>query len=154
MGAGPFPTELFDATGKEIRDKGHEYGAVTGRERRCGWVDLVALRFAVMINGVTRLIMMKSDVLDGFKTIKACTAYEIDGKVTEQFPFNAEEVAITPIYKEFPGWEKPLAGVTDAAEFPKEFTDYIAFLEEYLKVPIYIVSTGPDRTETIELRPL
>lgn len=150
VGAGPFPTELFDATGKEIRDRGHEYGAVTGRERRCGWIDLVTLKYAIMLNGVTHLIMMKSDVLDTFPEIKACTAYEIDGKESSEFPFNAAEVDIKPVYKTLPGWQTDMTGITSEGQFPKEFSDYIAFLEKELATPITIVSVGPDRTQTIE----
>lgn len=150
VGAGPFPTELFDETGVRIRDLGHEYGAVTGRERRCGWIDLVALKYAIMLNGVTHLIMMKSDVLDTFPEIKACTAYEIDGKESSEFPFNAAEVNIKPVYKTLPGWQTDMTGITSERQFPKEFSDYIAFLEKELATPITIVSVGPDRTQTIE----
>lgn len=150
VGAGPFPTELFDETGKRIRDLGHEYGAVTGRERRCGWIDLVALRYAIMINGVTKLIMMKSDVLDDFDTIKACTAYRVDGKQTGRVPFDIASAEIEPVYTELPGWKTPLTEMKSEADFPKEFKDYIAFLEKELGVPIAIVSVGPDRTQTIE----
>ncbi|MDE6542744.1 MAG: adenylosuccinate synthase, partial [Muribaculaceae bacterium] len=115
VGAGPFPTELFDETGKKIRDIGHEYGAVTGRERRCGWIDLVALRYAVMVNGVTKLIMMKSDVLDSFDEIKACTAYEIDGKVTDRFPYSIDDPeCVKPIYTTLPGWKTDLTHATKA----------------------------------------
>ncbi len=148
VGAGPFPTELFDETGAEIRRIGHEYGAVTGRERRCGWIDLVALRYTIMLNGVTQLIMMKSDVLDGFDTIKACDAYEINGKVTRDFPYSIEE-GIKPIFTEIKGWKTPMSHLTCEDQFPKEFNDYIAFLEEKLGVPITIVSVGPDREQTI-----
>lgn len=154
VGAGPFPTELFDETGKRLRDLGHEYGAVTGRERRCGWIDLVALRYSVMINGVTRLIMMKSDVLDGFGTVRACTAYEIDGKVTEHFPFDADAVDIKPVYTDMPGWNTDLSKTTKPEDFPAEFKAYVAFIEKYLGVPVYIVSVGPDRTQTIVVRDL
>ena len=154
VGAGPFPTELFDETGKRLRDLGHEYGAVTGRERRCGWIDLVALRYSVMINGVTRLIMMKSDVLDGFGTVRACTAYEIDGKVTDRFPFDADAVDIKPVYTDMPGWNTDLTKATSAEDFPAEFKAYIAFIEKYLGVPVHIVSVGPDRTQTIVIRDL
>ncbi|MBD5185696.1 MAG: adenylosuccinate synthase [Bacteroidales bacterium] len=150
VGSGPFPTELFDETGKKIRDLGHEYGAVTGRERRCGWIDLVALRYSIMINGVTRLIMMKSDVLDGFDTIKACTAYEIDGEVTRDFPFNLEDVEVKPVYTELPGWKTDMTSMQSEDEFPAEFKAYIDFLEKELNTPITIVSVGPDRTQTIE----
>ena len=150
VGAGPFPTELFDATGKEIRDRGHEYGAVTGRERRCGWIDLVALKYAIMLNGVTDLIMMKSDVLDTFPEIKACVAYEIDGKRTDRFPFNAAEVEVKPVYETLPGWQSDLTKLTSEEQFPAEFKAYIAYLEKQLGCPITIVSVGPDRTQTIE----
>ena len=153
VGSGPFPTELFDETGAEIRRIGHEFGAVTGRERRCGWIDLVALRYAIMINGVTKLRMMKSDVLDGFPTIKACTAYEIDGVQTPDFPYSIDDTdRIRPIYTELPGWTTDLTKATSEADFPKEFKDYIAFLERELGVPVCIVSVGPDRKQTIELK--
>ena len=149
VGSGPFPTELNDATGRRIRDLGHEYGAVTGRERRCGWIDLVALKYSIMLNGVTQLIMMKSDVLDGFDEIKACVAYEIDGKTVKEFPYSIEEGSIKPIYETLPGWKTDMTGITDEKEFPKEFSDYIAFLERELETPITIVSVGPDRAQTI-----
>ncbi|MBD5350073.1 MAG: adenylosuccinate synthase [Bacteroides sp.] len=149
VGSGPFPTELFDETGKKIRDIGHEYGAVTGRERRCGWIDLVALRYAIMINGVTQLIMMKSDVLDDFDTIKACVAYEIDGTLTEEFPYTVEDDRITPVYVELPGWKTDMTAMKSEDEFPEAFRNYIAFLEEQLQTPITIVSIGPDREQTI-----
>ncbi len=148
VGAGPFPTELFDETGSRLRDLGHEYGAVTGRERRCGWIDLVALRYAIMINGVTQLIMMKSDVLDGFDTIKACVAYRKDGVETRDFPFDIEH-GIEPVYTELPGWKKDMTKITSEDQFPKEFKDYIEFLEAELETPIKIVSVGPDREQTI-----
>lgn len=148
VGAGPFPTELFDETGKTIRDLGHEYGAVTGRERRCGWIDLVQLRYSVMINGVTKLIMMKSDVLDGFSTIKACVAYEMpDGSTTTELPYDISQVK--PIYKELPGWKTDMTGFTDESQFPQAFKDYVAFLEDFLGTPIAIISIGPDRAQTI-----
>ena len=148
VGAGPFPTELFDATGDRIRDLGHEYGAVTGRERRCGWIDLVALRYSIMINGVTQLILMKSDVLDGFDTIKACVAYKQNGKETRDFPYDIEH-GIEPVYKELPGWKTDMTKFTDESQFPKEFNDYIKFLEAELETPIKIISIGPDREQTI-----
>ena len=150
VGSGPFPTELHDETGKRIRDLGHEYGAVTGRERRCGWIDLVALRYAIMINGVTKLIMMKSDVLDEFPVIKACTAYRVNGELTDRFPFSIDDDKIEPVYVELPGWKTPMSSMTSESQFPKEFKDYIAFLEKELGTPIAIVSVGPDRTQTIE----
>ena len=148
VGAGPFPTELFDETGAKIRDLGHEYGAVTGRERRCGWVDLVALRYAIMINGVTQLILMKSDVLDTFDTIKACVAYKVNGKETREFPFNIEE-GVEPVYQELPGWKTDMTGFTSEDQLPKAFIDYIHFLEEQLETPVRIISVGPDREQTI-----
>lgn len=152
VGSGPFPTELFDETGHRIREKGHEYGAVTGRERRCGWIDLVALRYAIMINGVTKLIMMKSDVLDTFPVIRACVAYEIDGKVTVDFPYSIDDAErIKPLYLDLPGWQTDMTAITSADEFPAQFSDYISFLERELQVPIVIVSVGPNRTQTIEL---
>lgn len=149
VGSGPFPTELFDETGKTIRDLGHEYGAVTGRERRCGWIDLVALRYAIMINGVTKLIMMKSDVLDNFDTIKACVAYRVNGEETRHLPFDIDRVDIEPIYVELPGWKTDMTAMQSESEFPAEFKDYIAFLEKELATPITIVSIGPDRKQTI-----
>ena len=120
VGAGPFPTELFDETGKKIRDLGHEYGAVTGRERRCGWIDLVALKYAIMVNGVTQLIMMKSDVLDGFDTVKACVAYRQNGQLIDYFPYSIEE-GIDPVYEEMPGWKADMTTMTSEDEFPKEY---------------------------------
>lgn len=149
VGSGPFPTELFDEDGKRMRDIGHEYGAVTGRERRCGWIDLVALKYAVMINGVTKLIMMKSDVLDTFPMIKACVAYEIDGRQVADFPYSVDNVDVKPVYRELPGWKKDMSQLTDESQFPAEFSDYIKFLEDYLRTPIAIVSIGPDRKQTI-----
>ncbi|MBJ2186515.1 adenylosuccinate synthase [Paramuribaculum intestinale] len=149
VGSGPFPTELFDETGRLIRDLGHEYGAVTGRERRCGWIDLVALRYAIMIDGVTKLIMMKSDVLDGFDEIKACVAYEIDGKRVEDFPYTVDGVDVKPVYVTLPGWKTDMTGMKSEQEFPKAFSDYVAFLEKELQTPIAVVSIGPDREQTI-----
>ncbi|MBR6181572.1 MAG: adenylosuccinate synthase [Prevotella sp.] len=148
VGAGPFPTELFDDTGDTIRQLGHEYGAVTGRERRCGWIDLVALRYAIMVNGVTQLIMMKSDVLDGFDTIKACVAYKKDGEKTEDFPFDIE-MNLEPIYVELPGWKTDMTQMTSENQFPDDFKAYVKFLEEQLDTPIKIISIGPDREQTI-----
>ena len=149
VGSGPFPTELFDETGDKIREIGHEFGAVTGRPRRCGWLDLVALKYTVMIDGVTDLIMMKSDCLDTFGTIKVCTSYIIDGKETDQFPFDTE-AEITPVYTEFKGWNQDLTGCRTEDELPETFKEYIRFMENYLKVPIKIISLGPDREATIE----
>ncbi len=148
VGSGPFPTELTDDTGDTLRRIGHEYGAVTGRERRCGWLDLVALRYAIMVSGVTQLIMMKSDVLDSFASIKVCVAYDVDGRETRDFPFDIQK-GITPIYQELPGWQTDMTHITSESEFPSAFSDYISFLEEELRTPICIVSIGPDREQTI-----
>ena len=149
VGAGPFPTELFDETGEKICALGHEFGAVTGRKRRCGWIDLVALKYAVMVDGVTKLIMMKSDVLDSFETIKACVAYKIDGEETDRFPFDITE-GVEPVYVELPGWQTDMTKMQSEDEFPEEFNAYISFLEDQLGVPIKFVSIGPDREQTIE----
>lgn len=148
VGSGPFPTELFDETGNTIRQIGHEYGAVTGRERRCGWIDLVALRYAIMLSGVTKLIMMKSDVLDGFDTIKACVAYKQNGKEINYFPYDINE-GIEPVYTELPGWKTDMTKFTSEEQFPQQFNDYIKFLEAELETPIKIISIGPDRDQTI-----
>ncbi|MFA6872871.1 MAG: adenylosuccinate synthase [Bacteroidaceae bacterium] len=148
VGSGPFPTELFDETGTRIRDIGHEYGAVTGRERRCGWIDLVALKYSIMVNGVTKLIMMKSDVLDGFEAIKACIAYKQNGEEIDYFPYDINE-GIEPVYVELPGWNADMTKMVSEDEFPEEFNAYLSFLEEQLEVPICIVSVGPDRAQTI-----
>lgn len=147
VGSGPFPVELFDETGDKIREIGHEYGAVTGRNRRCGWVDLVALKYAIMINGVTQLVMMKSDVLDSFETIKACVAYKKDGVILENVPFDTE--GCEAVYKDIPGWQCDLTGITDEKDFPEAFKNYIQFLEDELETPITILSVGPDRAQTI-----
>ncbi|WP_294140611.1 adenylosuccinate synthase [uncultured Sanguibacteroides sp.] len=148
VGSGPFPTELKDEVGGRLCDLGHEFGSVTGRRRRCGWIDLVALKYAIMIDGVTQLIMMKSDVLDSFDTIKACVAYEIDGKEVEDFPFEIND-NIKPVYVELPGWKTDMTQVSSEDEFPEEFNNYLTFLEEETGVPVKIVSVGPDREQTI-----
>lgn len=148
VGSGPFPTELFDETGEQIRKLGHEFGAVTGRPRRCGWIDLVALRYAVMINGVTQLIMMKSDILDAFQTIKACVAYQIGDRQTDEMPFDINE-GVQPVYMDFEGWNTPMDKMTSEDQFPQKFVDYVKFIESYLGVPVKIVSVGPDRDQTI-----
>ena len=148
VGAGPFPTELFDETGKTIRALGHEYGAVTGRERRCGWIDLVALRYAIQVNGVTQLIMMKSDVLDGFDTIKACVAYKQNGQQIDHFPYDIEH-DIEPVYVEMEGWKTDMTTFTSEEQFPAAFKSYVEFLEKQLETPIRIISIGPDRDQTI-----
>ena len=149
VGSGPFPTEEDNKTGEKIREIGHEFGATTGRERRCGWIDLPALKYSVMINGVTRLAMMKSDVLDSFEIIKACTHYEINGKTTEYLPYDITSIDIKPVYKEIKGWNSDLTELTDLKDAPAEFVNYITYLEEQLNVRIDILSVGPDRNQTI-----
>jgi adenylosuccinate synthase len=149
VGEGPFPTELKDETGERICSRGNEYGSVTGRKRRCGWIDLVALRYAIMIDGVTKLIMMKSDVLDTFETIKACVAYKMNGEIVTRFPFEVAEVDIEPVYTEIDGWKTDMTKIKSEDDFPEEFNAYLSFLEEELGTPIAIVSVGPDREQTI-----
>lgn len=149
VGSGPFPTELNDKDGETLREAGHEFGATTGRPRRCGWLDLVQLKYAIMVNGVSQLIMMKADVLSGFETIKVATAYEVNGEITEEFPFEVVDADIKPIYTELPGWNCDLTGLRSENEFPEELNNYITWLEDELRVPIRIVSVGPDRQQTI-----
>lgn len=150
VGSGPFPTELFDETGATLRQLGHEFGAVTGRERRCGWLDMVALKYSIMINGVTQLIMMKSDVMNDFDTVKVATGYEIDGQKTNYFPFSVnDESSIKPIYTEFEGWKCDLRSCKSYDEFPAAFKNYVEFIERETGVPVKIISVGPDRSETI-----
>jgi adenylosuccinate synthase len=150
VGSGPFPTELFDQDGQNMRDVGREYGSTTGRPRRCGWLDLVALKYSIMLNGVTELIMMKADVLDRFETIKIGVAYNIDGFETEKFPFELNE-KVEPVYVELPGWQSDLTKLTHQDEFPEEFNNYINFIEEQVGIPITIASVGPNRAQTIHL---
>ena len=147
VGGGPFPVELFDSVGDTIRHIGNEYGAVTGRNRRCGWLDLVALKYAIMINGVTDLVMMKGDVLDDFDTIKVCTAYTKDGETRTSMPYDTE--GWQPVYEELPGWKTPLTALRNEADFPEAFKQYIAYIEQATGTPISIVSVGPDRDATI-----
>ena len=147
VGSGPFPVELFNETGETLRRIGHEYGAVTGRNRRCGWIDLVALKYAIMINGVTDLVMMKGDVLDEFETIKVCTAYKKGDEVVTEMPYDTE--GYEAVYEELPGWQTPLTEIREEKDFPPAFSDYIAYLEKQLAVRISIVSVGPDREATI-----
>ena len=147
VGAGPFPVELFDETGDLIREVGHEYGAVTGRNHRCGWLDLVARKYAIMVNGVTQLIMMKSDVLDGFDTIRVCTAYEKDGVQTTDMPYDTE--GWKAVYEDLPGWKTDLTQMTSEQQFPLQLRDYISYIEKETATPITIVSVGPDRAQTI-----
>jgi adenylosuccinate synthase len=148
VGSGPFPTELFDEVGEELRRIGHEFGAVTGRPRRCGWLDLVALKYAVMVDGVTQLIMMKSDVMNDFDTIKVATAYRVDGELVDHFPYEVTG-NVEPVYTEFPGWKSDICKVRRYEDFPAEFKTYVEFIEKETGVPVKIISVGPDRDETI-----
>lgn len=152
VGSGPFPTELHDEVGEKIRKDGFEFGATTGRPRRCGWIDLPALRYAIMINGVSELSMMKADVLDKFEAIQVCTHYIINGERVDYLPFDIEGVEITPVYKEIKGWNTDLTKLTSMADAPQALLDYIAYLEEELEVPITTVSVGPDRSQTLDNR--
>ena len=149
VGSGPFPTELFDKIGNQIAKAGNEFGATTGRARRVGWIDLVSLKYAIRINGVTQLIMTKGDVLSGIKTIKVCTHYKIQKKVIDYFPFDIQSESVTPHYVDIPGWEEDLTGIEEINALPKKFSDYIDFPEKELQTPIKIVSVGPDRKQTI-----
>ncbi len=150
VGSGPFPTELFDETGDKLCEFGHEFGSVTGRKRRCGWLDLVALRYTVMLNGVTQLFMMKSDVMDTFEKIKICVGYEKDGVVSKNFPYELNET-YKPVYQTMKGWQCDSTKFTSVSDFPQELKDYIAFIEKEIGVRIALVSVGPDREQTIEL---
>jgi len=148
VGSGPFPTELEDATGEKLRQAGHEFGATTGRPRRCGWLDLVALKYAVMMNGVSELIMMKSDVMDDFPVVKVATAYRKDGKVTTEYPFDGGE-GVEPVYTEFEGWQEDITGIRRYEDLPAALKNYIAFIEKETSCPVKIVSVGPDRDANI-----
>ncbi|MBO5686215.1 MAG: adenylosuccinate synthase [Alistipes sp.] len=148
VGSGPFPTELFDETGATLRRIGHEFGAVTGRERRCGWLDLVALKYSIMINGVTQLIMMKADVMNDFETIRVATSYKVNGVETTEFPYSIEE-GVEPVYTDFEGWQCDLRACRSYEEFPDAFKRYVDFIEQETGVPVKIVSVGPDRDETV-----
>ena len=150
VGSGPFPTELNDETGEELRKLGFEFGATTGRPRRTGWLDLVALKYAIMINGVDQLIMMKSDVMDTFETVKVATGYKVNGKESNEVPFDTF-AEIEPVYKEFKGWKRDLTKITDESELPFEFMNYVRFIEKETGVPVKIISVGPDRDQTIVL---
>ena len=148
VGSGPFPTELFDTTGETLRQIGNEFGATTGRPRRCGWLDLVALKYAVMMNGVTALIMMKSDVLNEFASIKVAVGYEVNGQKLDYFPYECTD-EVVPVYKEFEGWNCDICNVRNYEDFPQQFKDYVDFIEAETGVPVKIISVGPDRDETI-----
>lgn len=149
VGSGPFPTELFDEDGATLAKNGHEFGATTGRPRRCGWVDMPALKYAIMVNGVTKLIMTKADVLSGFKEVKVCTHYDYLGEQIAYFPYDIVGNEAKPVYKSFPGWEDDLQNLSSEADFPAELVEYITYLENELEVPISIVSVGPDREKTL-----
>jgi len=149
VGSGPFPTELNDETGEALRQIGHEFGSTTGRPRRCGWLDLPALRYSIMLNGVTHLMMMKADVLSEMKTIRICTHYKYKGDLIDYPPFDANEQDLIPVYKDFSGWKSAIHEVDSLDKLPKELIDYIAFIEDTMKVPIILVSVGPDRQQTI-----
>lgn len=149
VGSGPFPTELHDKSGEDLRAAGHEFGATTGRPRRCGWLDLPALKYSIMLNGVTDLIMTKADVLSAFGELKVCDAYDYKGEKITHFPYNIDENNLTPLYKSLPGWDKDLTGLSDISELPEELNNYITYLEAELEVPITVVSVGPDRTQTL-----
>ncbi|MBX2943837.1 MAG: adenylosuccinate synthase [Cyclobacteriaceae bacterium] len=151
VGSGPFPTELLDEEGEKMRKAGNEFGSTTGRPRRCGWIDLPALKYSIMINGVTKLLMMKADVLDGFPIIKACTSYKLaNGKITDSLPYELVNEKITPVYTELKGWNTSLKNITKD-NMPLELFAYVSFLKKELEVPITLISTGPDRLQTIHL---
>lgn len=149
VGSGPFPTELFDATGEELRKIGNEFGATTGRPRRCGWIDLVALRFACMVNGITQIVMTKADVLDSFKELQVCTAYEVNGTFTEEVPYQMHQLPLKPVYKQFAGWGKPISACSNWQELPEEMNSYLDFINTYLGVKVTYVSNGPGREQII-----
>jgi adenylosuccinate synthase len=148
VGSGPFPTELHDATGEHIRTAGHEFGSTTGRPRRCGWLDLPALHYAVMVNGITELAMMKADVLNGMDTVRLCTRYQVNGRLTDRLPYDIS-TGIEPVYEDFPGWGDPRID----APLPDALQRYIARIEQAVEVPITLVSLGPDRAETLLREP-
>jgi adenylosuccinate synthase len=153
VGSGPFPTELYDETGEKLRQIGREFGSTTGRPRRCGWLDLPALRYAIMINGVTQLIMMKSDVLSEFETIKICTGYRYNGELIDYLPYDLLSGKLEPVYTELKGWLKDITQCTRMEELPEAFLAYVRFIEEQVQVPITILSVGPDRNQTILRKP-
>lgn len=150
VGSGPFPSELLNEEGEKLRDIGKEYGATTGRPRRCGWLDLVALKYSLMLNGVTQLIMTKTDVLDSFNVIKVVTAYSINGELTDQMPYDLD-ADVKPVFTEMAGWNTDLTGIRSKEQFPRELKEYILFLEKELKVPVKYVGVGPDREQIIEM---
>lgn len=149
VGSGPFPTELHDEAGKLMRDRGHEYGSTTGRPRRCGWLDLTALNYAIMLNGVTDLVMTKGDVLDAFEEMQVATHYKLNDETIDHMPFEADEVK--PVYETIRGWNQSLEEMTSQDEFPAAFADYISFIQTHTQTPVSIVSVGPDRRQTITI---
>lgn len=154
VGSGPFPTELFDETGERMRQEGREFGSTTGRPRRCGWVDLPTLKYSIMLNGVTQLVMMKVDVLSIFDEIKVCTHYELpDGTITEELPYDMTDIEIKPVYVTLPGWKQSLDGITSFEDMPGELKAYTSYLEKQLRTPVTFVSTGPDRSATLSRKP-
>ncbi len=151
VGGGPFPTELDDATGEELRKMGNEFGATTGRPRRCGWIDLVALKFACMVNGVTKIVMTKADVLDAFSELEVCTSYTVNGKETAEIPFRLDKLPIVPNYQKFPGWDIPSSKATTEAELPSTMKTYVEFINDYLGVNVHYISNGPGRDQLIHI---
>lgn len=152
VGSGPFPTELENEMGEELRRIGNEFGATTGRPRRCGWIDLVALKFACMINGVTKIIMTKADVLDAFRELEVCTSYKINGKETDQIPFRLDRLGVEPIYKKFSGWNSPSSAAKSASDLPETMKTYVAYINNYLGVDIEYISNGPGRDQIIAVK--
>ncbi|RYY19919.1 MAG: adenylosuccinate synthase [Chitinophagaceae bacterium] len=152
VGSGPFPTELHDATGEELRKVGSEFGATTGRPRRCGWIDLVALNFACMVNGVTKLVMTKADVLDAFATLQVCTAYDVNGQKTKEVPFQMTRLKIEPEWQSFKGWNKDITALKEEAALPSEMTEYVKFINDYLGVSVHYISNGPGRDQLIKIQ--
>ena len=151
VGSGPFPSELHDATGEELRKIGNEFGATTGRPRRCGWIDLVSLRFACMINGVTKLIMTKADVLDAFRELNLCEEYIVDNKKTTEVPFQMAKFAIEPVWKTFKGWNTDITGIKKQADLPVEMKEYVAYINRFVGVNIRYISNGPGRDQLVQI---
>ena len=151
VGSGPFPTELLDETGEELRKIGHEFGATTGRPRRCGWIDLPALKYAIMLNGVSEMVMTKADVLSGFETIYACTHYKYNGEVIDYMPYDINAIKAEPVFEAIPGWKEDLTGIREVGAIPEKLSNYISYLEKHLGVPIKYLSVGPDRVQTLTL---
>ncbi len=152
VGSGPFPTELFDETGEELRKIGQEFGATTGRPRRCGWIDLVALKFTCMVNGVTKLIMTKSDVLDTFEKLSVCTSYNVNGENTSEIPFQMTRVNIEPVYESFKGWNTDITALTSENQLPSEMRTYVDYINKYLGVNVNYISNGPGRDQIISVQ--